>query len=424
MLGEYICLTLYVASILIVFILHLKRNLFDAGSFLLFVYLVCSVVSFVLYSAQPRVWSITLLPFVYLFILFLISIKPILQFDISRILSIQKPPMTVINVVSLLYILCTLLSIKGSFSNIGTRIVLLITDTSAGQVLYSESAAMAESSGKSLSNIFAVLANILYNFEVLVFFYLLTVENKTFFQKCIANVLPIPLFIGLISSLLAGGRSEVVSRGMLIAATYFLLKTFMKPKIKKIIKNIGLVIIVIVVVPFFTLTASRFGTVNGGIESSIMSYTGQNILNFNTYAFDNNGIRYGDRTIPLFKKLFLFEDVPDNFIERRQKYPNLKINDEKFVTYIGDFVLDFGPLIAFLIISLFSIFVNIMTKIRGLSYPFYKLILLHFLLSIIAQGIFLYRYADISGNLVAFFYFFMFMFLWFYNSLKHQHKLN
>lgn len=332
--------------------------------------------------------------------------------------------MTVINVVSLLYILCTLLSIKGSFSNIGTRIVLLITDTSAGQVLYSESAAMAESSGKSLSNIFAVLANILYNFEVLVFFYLLTVENKTFFQKCIANVLPIPLFIGLISSLLAGGRSEVVSRGMLIAATYFLLKTFMKPKIKKIIKNIGLVIIVIVVVPFFTLTASRFGTVNGGIESSIMSYTGQNILNFNTYAFDNNGIRYGDRTIPLFKKLFLFEDVPDNFIERRQKYPNLKINDEKFVTYIGDFVLDFGPLIAFLIISLFSIFVNIMTKIRGLSYPFYKLILLHFLLSIIAQGIFLYRYADISGNLVAIFYFFMFMFLWFYNSLKHQHKLN
>ena len=155
-----------------------------------------------------------------------------------------------------------------------------------------------------------------------------------------------------------------------------------------------------------------------------MSYTGQNILNFNTYAFDNNGIRYGDRTIPLFKKLFLFEDVPDNFIERRQKYPNLKINDEKFVTYIGDFVLDFGPLIAFLIISLFSIFVNTMTKIRGLSYPFYKLILLHFLLSIIAQGIFLYRYADISGNLVAIFYFFMFMFLWFYNSLKHQHKLN
>lgn len=418
-MWEEICIILYILALLIVFISqYRKRRFFDVGCFLLSLYIVCSVVSLFLFNSKPDNWSVSLFPFIFLFVLFYISLKPILQFNPGKIDKIYQPSMVILNAINIVYIICALLSI-GSFSDIGIKIALLISDSSVGQEMYADMAMRADEAGSSISNLSSIIANMLYNFEVLVFFYLLLLNNRSRFQKIVIILLDVCLLVGLISSLLMGQRGGIVTRGLLIISTYFLMKPFFSDKLNKLVIRIGIVIVIIVTIPFMALTFSRFGESSGGGMDSIYEYAGQNILNFNEYSLDNNGIRYGDRTFPLFKKMLLFDNVPDNYIMRRYKYPNLKINDEVFVTYIGDFILDFGPVLAFILLSLFSVFILNKTRIISPIYPFHKLILLHFLISIIAQGVFLYEYAD-TGNLVIMMYFLLYILFLFRFSLNRR----
>jgi hypothetical protein len=134
--------------------------------------------------------------------------------------------------------------------------------------------------------------------------------------------------------------------------------------------------------------------------ASVIYYAGQENLYFNNFGLNNNGIRYGDRTIPLYKRMVGFYNVPKNFWDRRQKYPNLKINDEVFYTFVGDFTFDFGPIIATLIIIGFSLFVLKKTKVRNGRILFHQLILLHFVMIVCMMGgLKLYPFSDVGGNL-------------------------
>ena len=55
----------------------------------------------------------------------------------------------------------------------------------------------------------------------------------------------------------------------------------------------------------------------------------ESFLFFNNYGLDADGIRYGDRTANLFKQI-IWDDTPHNYMERRDKYPHLKIDDYYF----------------------------------------------------------------------------------------------
>ena len=170
---------------------------------------------------------------------------------------------------------------------------------------------------------------------------------------------------------------------------------------------------------------SRFGESEAGSESSVFFYAGQENLYFNNFGLDNGGLRYGDRTFPLFKKMLGFENVPDNFWERRSKYPNLQINDEVFIGFIGDFTLDFGPFITPFIFIFFTIFILNKTIIRNKVILFHQLILLHFVMCLcMLGGMKLYPFSDVGGNLQLIIYFLAFLFfrLVYAYSLKRQRK--
>jgi hypothetical protein len=93
-----------------------------------------------------------------------------------------------------------------------------------------------------------------------------------------------------------------------------------------------------------------------------------------------------------------FDNVPHNFYERRAKYPNLKINDEAFIGFVGDFTLDFGPFIAPIIFIFFTLFILNNTRVRNGRILFHQLILLHFVMCICIQGgMKLFSYSDVSN---------------------------
>jgi len=214
-----------------------------------------------------------------------------------------------------------------------------------------------------------------------------------------------------LSNISLGQRGPIIEIVLSFIVTYFFLKKFINYRLKRAINILGIIFLILISVPIIALTNSRFGETLGGSSTSVLFYAGQQNIVFNNFGLDNGGIRYGDRVFPFFKKMLGFDNVPDNFWERRDKYPNLHINDEAFIGFVGDFTLDFGPFVAPFIFLFFSIYVYFETRVRNGIVLFHQLILLHFLITVcMLGGLKLYPYSDLGGNLQLIFYFIVFIF--------------
>jgi len=91
-----------------------------------------------------------------------------------------------------------------------------------------------------------------------------------------------------------------------------------------------------------------------------------------------------------------------DYAHRMEKYQELKLNEGLFSTFVGDFVVDFGPILAFIIIVIMSIIFSRMIAHKGRVVPMHKLIPAYILGYIILCGWHLYPFADFGGNLSLF----------------------
>ena len=225
----------------------------------------------------------------------------------------------------------------------------------------------------------------------------------------------------MLAPLAVSQRGPAIDRLFTVIMAYFALKEFIPVSINKKIKKIGIVLLLLFSVPMIAITVSRFGERVGGVKESVFNYIGQQNLNFNNYAFDNDGLRYGDRVFPLFKRMLGFNNVPYNFWERRIKYPNLKINDEVFIGFVGDFVLDFGTYLASIILIIFTIYIYSKTRIKNRTLLFHQLILLFLIMNLcMIGGLKLFPFADTGGNLVLIVY----MLVYIAFKLDYKNSLN
>jgi oligosaccharide repeat unit polymerase len=407
-----------------IIVYQIKKKHIDAGSVLLFSYLFYSIMSLILYNNPYYSFNeIDLFPFIYLYLMLMLAFSPILRYDYNKISEIKKPPAIFLNLVCIIFIIASLMQVPSIISNFAVSIVRLLLDSAGGQDLYNEAMADSVSLGDgSISNLSSIISNAYGNFGILLFFYYLTLNKR---NRFIMIGLFISCIISILSNISLGQRGPILEIMLSMVITYFALRKFYQPKVNKIIRNIGITFLIATSIPIVALTVSRFGESDAGSESSVFFYAGQENLYFNNYGLDNGGVRYGDRTFPLFKKMLGFENVPDNFWERRSKYPNLQINDEVFIGFVGDFTLDFGPFIAPLIFIPFMIFVLNKTIVRNGKILFHQLIIIHFMMSLcMLGGMKLYPFSDVGGNLQLIVYFFAFLFfrLVYAYSLKRQKK--
>ena len=356
---DFVYLFLFALLLLVSLWYYLKRKKnFDAGAVLLSLYLVYAIFGILLFYDKNAIenavfqnFSVKLFPLLFLFLCLLISFYPILSFNTKSYKGIE-PPAFNLDPFAYFFILCFLLQIRSIIGHLssGLYLVLFVDDGTAE--LYGQMLDSAFEGGKGVSNILNIFANMLYGFGILMFFYYLAFNKH---KKLVIWGLGLGILIGIFEYAAAGQRGGMIKRSLVLIASYFLFKDYLSVKSKRIIKIFGLSIVSFMLIVFMAMSISRVGEREGGVGSSINRYAGQSVLNFDRYAFDNNGIRYGDRVFPIFKKLLLFDDVPDNFIERRVKYPYLYINDEVFITFVGDFCLDFGPFVTLLLFLFFSI---------------------------------------------------------------------
>ena len=396
-------LILFALLLVLALVFHIgRKRTFDAGAVLISLYALYAIFAVLLYNdynsidnADFQYFEIKLFPLIYLFVCLIISFYPILAFKSKKYKRIQ-PPAFNLKPFAWFVILCYLLQIGYIVGNLSKGLfIVLFTDDGTAE-LYSEVMNNQAEGGVGIANVFSIFANMLYPFTILLFFYYLSLPKR---NKYILWGLAFAIMVGILEYVSKGQRGGMVKRLFILIGSFFLLKDYLGNEIKKKIKIWGTAAISLFAVFFIVMSISRFGEREGGVLSSFNRYGGEAVINFDRYALDDNGIRYGDRVVPIFKKILQFDNVPNNYFERRQKYSHLYINDEVFVTYIGDFCIDFGPYMTFIIIFLFSIWIRLLTIYSGSEYPFHKLILLHFTMSICVQGGALFPYAD-TGNLV------------------------
>jgi len=423
-----IYIVLYIIAWIVTIVLYQKRKkIFDAGSMLLFSYLLYSIVSLLLFNNNNPFYTfknIQLYPFIYLYLMLMLAFSPILKYDESKIKEIQKPSTVFLNVICIIFIVASFVQLPTILSDFSVNIIKLLTISSGGLDLYNDAMSNSYSSGDgNISNYAAIFSGAFTNLGILLFFYCLTLKK---YNRLILTGLFLSCILSLLTYISLGQRGLIIEILFVIIITFFALRKFIPEKINKAIKYVGIFLIIAIAVPFVALTNSRFENNEGGSKVSVYYYVGQENLYFNIYGLDDGGIRYGDRTFPLFKRMLGFENVPSNFWERRKKYPELKINDEVFSTFVGDFTLDFGPFIAPLIFILFTLFILRKTRIRNGIILFHQLILVQFVMCIcMLGGMKLFSFSDAGGNLQLIVYLFAYILFRFdYNGILKRRKAN
>ncbi len=376
-----------------------KRKYFGAASVIIFSYLIYAIISFFLYNDfnfRDEYGELTIGPFLYLFLLLMIALYPTMKFK-EEALTLERPNTTIVNLFSFFYIASALVVLPSTISNMSQGLAMLALDPMAGEQLYAEMHTTVREATGGISNIFSIIYNLFSPIGILVFFYYLTLPRKNIYLLSI-------YFVAIICSLLyamsKGSRTEVIMVAYSIIMAFFIMKPFLSRKTLKYTIITGAVVTIVTAFFFLSITISRFGNNEAGTDGQMMNYLGQCNINFNLYALDAGGIRNGDRTCNTFKYMLGWDNIPRTIMETRYKYPNLRIDDGHFYTFVGDFVLDFGPIITFFLFVFFSIFVTNKLKTPNQIVQFHQLILAYFAMTVCMQGGMYLFYYSFGNNLI------------------------
>lgn len=393
------CISVFYLLIWVVtlFLYQKKRNVFDAGSVIMLSY-VCYAI-FSLITINDVLFSITfeplrLFPYIYLYLMFLLALWPTIYHHCHPVKEIEDPQTRVLKFLGWIICVCAILQLPDIIANFTDGLVMLFIDTDAGKDAYSEQLENAGEAGNAISNIPAIIYNALADIGIFLFFYFLTQKNK---DKFLIFGLGISILVGLLIPVMHGQRSGVILNILTLILGYFLFKEFFSKTINVIVKKIGIVIMALITLPIAAITTSRFGDKIGGVFGFLNWYIGQANIFFNNWGLDAGGIRYGDRTINLFKRI-IDPSTPANFMERRDKYHNLDLDDYYFSTFVGDFTIDFGPYMAIIIFLIFNAFVLSRIRRDGDTIKVQQILLLYFSMCICMQGgMYLFAYSDTAN---------------------------
>lgn len=385
-----------------------KKKNFDIGSIILLSYSLIAIIGINLFNHPlSHFKDLTFFPFVYLYFVLMIVGYPIFKIENSKISEIQEPTKLWINTFSLIVILAICISSESLITNFNNGFFLIFKNADYVQLAYQDSHENIDKLGDGNFSIINVLSTMFSDFSPMLFFYYLSRKKR---NKIICWGLAFTIIVTLIGSISQAARGNLVRIMLNLSFAYLFFYRNMADKTKKIFRYIIIIFCSLITIPFLIITFGRFQgekDSNDSAEYFAEYYFAQSFLNFNNYGLDAGGVRYGDRTFPLFKEILGMETA-NNYNKRMGKYKNMKMNESYFSTYVGEFTLDFGPFVALISFVLFAIICRKKLRIKKVC-KFSQYILCYFVFNV-CVGIFLFQYADIGGNLKIILYILLYIF--------------
>lgn len=332
---------------------YTKHRTLSLGVVLTALYALVSIMCVATIKINIFDWSITLWPFIYLFIAFIISARSFINNDINCSnfkISSTKSCIAIV-------LIMTIAAIINIYYSIGSITISPIGDEFAD--IYNDKESIAQSSNtidwisKNINSYFALPFSI-------VVFYLLSQESKSIIRLSLASLIIVfsALFINALSR---GGRWYLVNYFSIMISGFLIQYKQINPNLRFKI-NLFICVFAIVFIAYLIIIAfSRFSSVGstygGDVNASLIYYSGHSMLTFNDGIADSI-------------KRYLWGDffIGSDYIQGKDIDPILGTHfGSRFFTYIGGFYLDFGPMLTLLLCVVIDKIIRRKRIIRDLS---------------------------------------------------------
>lgn len=339
--------------------------------------------------------KITFFPLLYLFTMIFLAILPLIALREKHVRVIKIPSNNQLKILNWIFIISALYGIILKLPDIKSGFLVMLSDSDTITDLYEVSTELRKDSvnGSPGFKILGILTSQAVTFVPFLFFVNLLNTKK---EKVTSMLLIISLLQAPLSGIAHASRLELIANIMMLFLLFTFFRPYLSTSIKKKIYKISLIFIGTIVSLFIVITVARVNT--AGQTSTIFNlarYLGGSELVFDQFCLDANGTREGNFVAPLILKCMGQETLSEN--EIRDKYREMKVNNSRFSTFVGDFVLDFGPYSTVLIFIIFSwVFTRYLANKGILSFG---QIIIVYLVIRFASGFYQYQYTSIAGNI-------------------------
>lgn len=368
-------LFLFFSFLILIWIYWLKFRKIDLGFITISIYFFVSLIG-VFYLINSRFyyksinWDITFIPYLYLFIVFVIFLRPILMNHQNFLSRLQVKNIKPLYYFATIYIFCFLHSssfqIVTVIENLQSADWLSIRD----QVYYDEDFILYDSQLERITRLFISVFRLP---AIFLFFYFLS-------KKQFSNIFFIILFLlaitlpSIFTAIETAGRGNLIAFFFELLTCYFVFKKDFSNKTKKIFYFSTILILFFSINYIIEITSSRFHVLDQ--SSSILYYLSHSFLTFNDGLFN---------TIHSYTngKYFFNYFFEDQFIN----YDSLGTNfGTSFFTFIGSLIIDFGPVGTFSIALFVSSILKMLFNNNNISFGVFYLYL--FYINYLINGVF------------------------------------
>lgn len=377
------CILIYDFILLLLVFLYLKKTgwVLNGTSYILLFLFLCSVVStfyFLSVNGVIRNYeNITMPPFLYMILCYMISIYPIYLFDSKKSkIIITAKQYRFIKVFSIFLIV---ISIEPLLENM-YRLNDIIGDSSYAYKMYDDRTEYLSFWGRKLHAI-STYFNVLYPVLILLFL------HKKEHYLIVIGLLFVTLNYWL-HELGLGGRSKMVQSILYSVAIYFLMRKYLVLEIDRKIRLYGGCVLLLGILFVLIISFSRYDSMASSTDVDSMwiwlgLYAGEGSLNFNSLMWDVTESTNGDNTFIFLKDLFGLSNLSS--VEDIYK-SNLKLGvpENIFYTYIGSIYKDYNLFGTILFLVIFSTLVSFILKSKQDGFSIVQIIILSIWMKILS----------------------------------------